>query len=339
MSKLIAEVCKLFQITKLQTSSYHPQTNAACERMNSFILQSIKAYCKEDHSNWPDVLPSVLQAYRFTPATESTGFSPYYLMFGRDPPIPIDVALLPSTNIGHNAKQHLERIQQNQKIAHRVAHDNIAAAQQKYKHQHDKKAAPPPYKENDQVWLFCNKTKTGISPKLCRKFVGPYYICIDYGNHTYKLRRKSDHCLVKSVAHANRLRPYISPNIRPTNPPVIDDSVDLNPEEIADDFDDTKDKLPASQATSNQSSTENQSQNRVENDLMDRPLNASEIAKIIKCTRYKGERLYRIRLTSGTGRSEWYRENSVPEELIIQFHANKTQQGRARKKRQLHKKR
>ena len=37
LSKLIAELYKIFQITKIQTSSYHPTTNAAAERMNSVI--------------------------------------------------------------------------------------------------------------------------------------------------------------------------------------------------------------------------------------------------------------------------------------------------------------
>ena len=38
ISKLVKELCKIFQITKYETSSYHPQTNANVERLNSVIL-------------------------------------------------------------------------------------------------------------------------------------------------------------------------------------------------------------------------------------------------------------------------------------------------------------
>ena len=66
LSKLIKALCELFQITKKNTTSYHPQTNAACERMNSFILQSLRAYCDGKYDKWPELLPSIMMAYRMT---------------------------------------------------------------------------------------------------------------------------------------------------------------------------------------------------------------------------------------------------------------------------------
>ena len=41
MSDLVAEVCKLFKVTKLNTSGYHPQTNGLCERFNSTLIQTL----------------------------------------------------------------------------------------------------------------------------------------------------------------------------------------------------------------------------------------------------------------------------------------------------------
>ena len=87
MSKLISELCKLFQITRVHTSSYHPQTNAACERMNSYIEQSLRIYIDSNQTNWDDLQPSIMMAYnyRVSPATQSTKFSHNYLVFGREP--------------------------------------------------------------------------------------------------------------------------------------------------------------------------------------------------------------------------------------------------------------
>ena len=47
LSKLVTELCNVFQITRLRTRSYHPQTNATCERLNSVIGQALRAYCAE----------------------------------------------------------------------------------------------------------------------------------------------------------------------------------------------------------------------------------------------------------------------------------------------------
>ena len=41
LSKLVAEVCKIFQIQKASLSSYHPQTDGLVERFNSTLCQSL----------------------------------------------------------------------------------------------------------------------------------------------------------------------------------------------------------------------------------------------------------------------------------------------------------
>ena len=52
MSKVVQALFKNFQVTRHVTSSYHPQSNVACERMNSTLAQSLRAYCQENPSSW-----------------------------------------------------------------------------------------------------------------------------------------------------------------------------------------------------------------------------------------------------------------------------------------------
>lgn len=82
--------------------------------------------------------------------------------------------------------------------------------------------------------LLCKDTH-GIIKKLYKKWTGPYYICHDYGNYSYLLRRCSDNKELRAPVHANRLKHYFDPRNRPTNlPERINDNFDLNPEEIGD---------------------------------------------------------------------------------------------------------
>ena len=46
----------------------------------------------EHRDDWDDLLPAVMMAYRSS-VYESTGFSPYRLMFGEECTLPMDVGL------------------------------------------------------------------------------------------------------------------------------------------------------------------------------------------------------------------------------------------------------
>ena len=47
LSKVVSMLCKLFNVTRHHTSSYHPQSNVACERLNLTLAQSLRAYCSK----------------------------------------------------------------------------------------------------------------------------------------------------------------------------------------------------------------------------------------------------------------------------------------------------
>ena len=48
LSKVVADVCKIFQIQKVNTSSYHPQTDGLVERFNSTLRQSLSMYVSKN---------------------------------------------------------------------------------------------------------------------------------------------------------------------------------------------------------------------------------------------------------------------------------------------------
>ena len=83
MSKLVSALCDIFQVTKLRTSSFHPQTNGICERQNSTLAQCMRAYCHENQENWTEYLPSIMMAFRITTGVQTTRFSPFEMLFGR----------------------------------------------------------------------------------------------------------------------------------------------------------------------------------------------------------------------------------------------------------------
>ena len=234
MSKLTAAMCELFQITRHYVSAYHPATNSGVERANSIILQGFRMYCKDQQDDWPEILPSVMMAHRMTQCTQASQVSPFFLLFGREMHIPIDTALLPKDNLSQNHKVLLNNVLKQLETTRKIATENIKAAQVRYKHQFDKRSQEPKFQPAERVWLYCTKVAVGKAPKLHRKWVGPYYITQLGPHHTFKVRNCATNKEVKSLVNGVRLKPYYTPENRPTNPPVgmEDINEELDAEEL-----------------------------------------------------------------------------------------------------------
>ena len=89
-SELLANLCEVAGVQKLRTTPYHPQTNGQCERFNSTLLNMLGTLTPEQKKDWKTYVPAMVHAYNCTRNT-ATGYSPYYLLFGREPRLPIDV--------------------------------------------------------------------------------------------------------------------------------------------------------------------------------------------------------------------------------------------------------
>lgn len=110
LSNIVKELCKLLQISKTFTSSFHPSGNGLVERSNATIARALSMFVDKNHKDWDVYLPAVMFAFRATPNTETTSFSPFYLVYGREPIFPLDRQFTLSQDLPQNARSHLETI-------------------------------------------------------------------------------------------------------------------------------------------------------------------------------------------------------------------------------------
>ena len=152
-SDLIKELCKIAGVKKVHTTPYHPQGNGQCERFNSTLCNMLGTLSEEEKSDWKSYLGCMTHAYNCTKHA-STTYSPYYLMFGRHPRLPIDVEFgLNKPNCGDNSSKsrYIQKLRRRLNYAFQKASKYSDQQASKYKKSYDKSAKGPQLHENDLV--------------------------------------------------------------------------------------------------------------------------------------------------------------------------------------------
>ena len=124
-NSLFKEICEMATIRKLRTSSYHPQTNGQCERFNKTLIGMLGTLPNSAKKNWQEWIPTLVHAYNCT-TSSVTNFSPYFLIYGRQPRLPIDVeygVLLPDKYM--DCKSYADKLEHRLKWAYQAAQNYI----------------------------------------------------------------------------------------------------------------------------------------------------------------------------------------------------------------------
>ena len=190
-SDLIQELCKIAGVKKLHTTPYHPQSNGQCERFNSTLCNMLGTLSDEEKSDWKSHLGCMTHAYNCTKHA-STTYSPDYLMFGRHPRLPIDVAFgLHKPNCSDNCSKsrYIQKLRRRLNYAHKKASKYSSEQAQKYKTSYDKSVKGPQLQVNDLVLVKIVAHKA--RHKIQDKWESEEYIVIEQpipGTPVYRVR-------------------------------------------------------------------------------------------------------------------------------------------------------
>ena len=206
---VMREVCRLLQINKTRTTPYHPQSDGLVERFNRTLINMLAATVQDHPTQWESHLKKMCMAYN-TSVHPSTGFSPFYLMFGRDAKLPVDIVYgdvpeecLPQHEYARRLKDTLQK-------AFDVARRNLNTNTERMKDFYDQKIHGKPYDPGDLVWLHNPAVPKGKSRKLHSPWSGPYKVVKRLSTAVYRIqdqrgggfRRKR-----RLIVHFDRLKP------------------------------------------------------------------------------------------------------------------------------------
>ncbi|CAM5158327.1 unnamed protein product [Natator depressus] len=156
-------------------SAYHPQSNGLVERFNGTLKMMLKTFMNQHPQDWDKYLPHLLFAYREVPQ-ESTGFSPFELLYGRRVRGPLDLMRDEwegkATPDGESVVEYVLTFRERLAELMGLARENLARAQRKQKVWYDRTARARAYATGDQVMVLIPVRKN----KLQAAWEGPFKV-------------------------------------------------------------------------------------------------------------------------------------------------------------------
>uniref|UniRef100_A0A3B3DKF6 Gypsy retrotransposon integrase-like protein 1 n=1 Tax=Oryzias melastigma TaxID=30732 RepID=A0A3B3DKF6_ORYME len=146
------------------TSPYHPQANPA-ERFNRTLLGMLRTLEETQKSRWKEHLSKVVHAYNST-VHEATGFSPFFLLFGREPTLPVDL-LFPKKEKGRSQTHsgYAEKWRETMQEAYAIAKAHMKKSAKRGQKNYNRRVWSSTLKPGDHV-LVRNLTPRGGPGKL-----------------------------------------------------------------------------------------------------------------------------------------------------------------------------
>lgn len=124
-------------------------------------LRNLNGLIVKKNKQWDEIFPSILMAFRMSPSTQSTGFSPYYMAFGKEMSLPLDVTLLPTKELNIAPDAYVKELVHKVKFIQELAKQNVKDVQKVNKERYDEKTKVPQFRIRDQVLLKVMKRTPG----------------------------------------------------------------------------------------------------------------------------------------------------------------------------------
>ena len=226
VNRVIALLNEKLHISHVKSSVRHPASNGKVEVFHRYMNNYMAKYVQENQFNWDTYLAGMLFAYR-TSLHDSLKHSPFYILYGRDPILPLDTLLNPK--LKYLGDDYVPCMLQRMHITFKDVQHYSKLAREKNRARFNKRAKNQLFKIGDPVYYYYPVVSENNSPKLNTNWK-PYYRIIEkmsdvnYRIH-HQLTGKS------RIVHAE--------NLRAANPDVAwdilrDDFKVIVPEPAAD---------------------------------------------------------------------------------------------------------
>jgi len=167
VNSMVQDTLKQLNIHHVRTSIYRPQSNAKVERFHRVLGDVLAKMVLKDPTTWDICLNQCLAAIRFN-ISDSTKFSPFYLLYNRDVVLPIDNLLKPRRKyLGEQAHMIQLELQHKSFV---LVHKRLRSAKKRQARYADIRSKLVEFKVGDPVYLKNHRRHSKLDTKW-----QPYY--------------------------------------------------------------------------------------------------------------------------------------------------------------------
>ncbi|XP_043196727.1 protein NYNRIN-like [Amphibalanus amphitrite] len=203
--EVLKKTCELLGIAQSKTTAFHPMSNSIVERTNRTLINMFAKFLEQhEHAEWDRNLPLLLLGLR-AQVHRSLGVSPYCVMFGREPRLPIQLELdTPLKGRTRPITDYLDELRSNLQALHRLAFDSARLSHRRNKAVYDRKINDFKFAPGDRVYLHKGVVPKGSYYKFLRPWK-PAVVIAKVGDMNYRIRL--DGAKATLLVHHNRLKP------------------------------------------------------------------------------------------------------------------------------------
>ena len=151
-SRLIKELLRTLGIRKSRTTPYHPQGDPQPERFNRTLLSMLGTLRDTHKRQWSRHVSQLVHAYNST-KSDATGFSPYYIMFGREARLPIDVCFGTDKQGSVSHSRYVEELKEDLQSAYELSAKSATQVHLRNKRNYEKVMRNQVLAKGDRVLL------------------------------------------------------------------------------------------------------------------------------------------------------------------------------------------
>ena len=161
---------RYYKSTKTRTTPYHPQSDGLIERFNRTLLQ-VLATCVDNHPfEWEEYVQKVSMAYN-TSIQATTGYSPFFLMFGWKAQLPVDVMYNMPSDVS-TLPTFVRTLKHTLAEAFDTARSSISVHQECQQEFYNQRVHGSPHQPGSLVWLFNPVKPRGRAKKFHKSWLG-----------------------------------------------------------------------------------------------------------------------------------------------------------------------
>lgn len=203
------KLAQKYKVHLFNTAYYHARSNPT-ERYNKTIKTMVSCYVEQDQRKWSENLSSLSCALR-TAKSEVTGYSPFYVNFGRNFMYSGDQHFSKSDDFVNKQDVYdcKTRIIKFSKMFAQIK-EKIARARERNKKVFNKGRRDISFEIGQKVYRrnkVLSSAANYFNAKLAKKFVGPFVVKDRKGTCTYELADERGRS--KGLWHVQDLKPYV----------------------------------------------------------------------------------------------------------------------------------